>query len=220
MAAPWLSIGSRYVCKLCRAARATGSTPACSRQVEPRYGHDRSQAGPGVRIAGGRRERGRLLAEGRRQPVADRGATGAVPDQRAAEGSQPEPQALAGRPPPHVRRRVRPQPGWQVVPRLDPGEPRRPPLAGPLRRQDRSEERRVGKECRTRWSPYQEKKKRKENTAAVPRAMPLIAASGTASARRLQRLRACPRPRPRDMRPARGASPVRARQVLRATTRL
>src|SRR5947209_11375979 len=27
---------------------------------------------------------------------------------------------------------------------------------------DRSEERRVGKECRSRWSPYHEKKKKKE----------------------------------------------------------
>src|SRR6185436_18096819 len=33
MAVPWLSIGSRYVCKPCRDVRATGSTPACSRQV-------------------------------------------------------------------------------------------------------------------------------------------------------------------------------------------
>src|SRR5687768_18429009 len=28
----------------------------------------------------------------------------------------------------------------------------------------RSEERRVGKECRSRWSPYHEKKKKKRNT--------------------------------------------------------
>src|SRR5687768_18094921 len=28
---------------------------------------------------------------------------------------------------------------------------------------DRSEERRVGKECRSRWSPYHEKKKEKDN---------------------------------------------------------
>ena len=32
--------------------------------------------------------------------------------------------------------------------------------------ESRSEERRVGKECRSRWSPYQEKKK-KENTCAT-----------------------------------------------------
>src|SRR5689334_23687091 len=30
-------------------------------------------------------------------------------------------------------------------------------------RTDRSEERRVGKECRSRWSPYHEKKKKKEH---------------------------------------------------------
>ena len=29
---------------------------------------------------------------------------------------------------------------------------------------DRSEERRVGKECRSRWSPYHKKKKKKEDT--------------------------------------------------------
>ena len=68
--------------------------------------------------------------------VADRGAAGAVADQRAAEGSQPEPQARPRRAPPHVRRRVRPQPGRQVLSRLDPGEPRRPAAAGALRRQD------------------------------------------------------------------------------------
>ena len=30
--------------------------------------------------------------------------------------------------------------------------------------EERSEERRVGKECRSRWSPYQEKKKKKKNS--------------------------------------------------------
>src|SRR5687767_15219239 len=34
--------------------------------------------------------------------------------------------------------------------------------AGPRRALPRSEERRVGKECRSRWSPYHEKKTRKE----------------------------------------------------------
>src|SRR5438034_6431797 len=34
----------------------------------------------------------------------------------------------------------------------------RPPARGPLR--PRSEERRVGKECRSRWSPYHYKKKK------------------------------------------------------------
>src|SRR5438876_8436763 len=61
------------------------------------------------------------------------------------------------------RRLVREQPGGQ------------PPLvrsgAGigqPVRR-DRSEERRVGKECRSRWSPYHEKKKtlREQNRRRV-----------------------------------------------------
>ena len=35
-----------------------------------------------------------------------------------------------------MRRRVWPQPGRQVLPGLDPGQPRRPPAAGALRRQD------------------------------------------------------------------------------------
>src|SRR5438876_12183741 len=34
----------------------------------------------------------------------------------------------------------------------------------------RSEERRVGKECRSRWSPYHEKKKRKRITESITRA--------------------------------------------------
>src|SRR5437588_3979851 len=41
-----------------------------------------------------------------------------------------------------------------------------PHRADMLRGAERSEERRVGKECRSRWSPYHEKKKeRKENNA-------------------------------------------------------
>src|SRR5687767_15869853 len=49
----------------------------------------------------------------------------------------------------------------------------RPPVVMP--RTERSEERRVGKECRSRWSPYHEKKKGKatygdlEDVAAVLR---------------------------------------------------
>ena len=76
------------------------------------------------------------VAEGRRGRIADRGAAGAVADQRAAEGPQPEPQARPRRPPAHVRRRVRPEPGRQVLSRLDPGQPRRPADAGALRRQE------------------------------------------------------------------------------------
>src|SRR6266511_5604067 len=34
-------------------------------------------------------------------------------------------------------------------------------------RLDRSEERRVGKECRYRWSPYHEKKKKKKNKIEI-----------------------------------------------------
>src|SRR5436305_15311195 len=34
----------------------------------------------------------------------------------------------------------------------------------PGRAQERSEERRVGKECRSRWSPYHEKKKKKKKS--------------------------------------------------------
>src|SRR5205823_11996264 len=33
----------------------------------------------------------------------------------------------------------------------------------------RSEERRVGKECRTQWSPYHEKKKKRQTVHVVPR---------------------------------------------------
>src|SRR5438552_18914367 len=36
----------------------------------------------------------------------------------------------------------------------------------PGRRDGRSEERRVGKECRSRWSPYHEKKKTEEHLSA------------------------------------------------------
>src|SRR3712207_9029741 len=42
------------------------------------------------------------------------------------------------------------------------------PLSAPLQHQYRSEERRVGKECRSRWSPYHLKKK-------VPAAVPVAA---------------------------------------------
>src|SRR5437762_4389291 len=36
---------------------------------------------------------------------------------------------------------------------------------GPCSGRDRSEERRVGKECRSRWSPYHEKKKEERKAA-------------------------------------------------------
>src|SRR6266536_4674269 len=36
-------------------------------------------------------------------------------------------------------------------------------VAGSSTRWSRSEERRVGKECRSRWSPYHEKKKRRDS---------------------------------------------------------
>src|SRR5207245_4051853 len=44
----------------------------------------------------------------------------------------------------------------------DPGTFGRPPLRQIRRPTDRSEERRVGKECRARWSPYHQKKKKKK----------------------------------------------------------
>src|SRR5688572_33505478 len=43
-----------------------------------------------------------------------------------------------------------------------PPAPSRPTTATSAARSSRSEERRVGKECRSRWSPYHEKKKVKE----------------------------------------------------------
>src|SRR6266536_5361203 len=48
------------------------------------------------------------------------------------------------------------------APRQPPGEVALPLLPGPLAEQ-RSEERRVGKECRSRWSPYHSKKKQRND---------------------------------------------------------
>src|SRR6516164_1083704 len=64
---------------------------------------------------------------------------------------------------------------------------------------ERSEERRVGKECRSRWSPYHYKKKRLEGGAAVVRARPRRRArAGRGGARRrrapLRRRLGPPRP--------------------------
>src|SRR5580765_8677018 len=44
---------------------------------------------------------------------------------------------------------------------------------------DRSEERRVGKECRSRWSPYHSKKKRSRSTARRPTDAPMPTARCT-----------------------------------------
>src|SRR5690348_18040421 len=47
----------------------------------------------------------------------------------------------------------------RALPRLARAETQEPPPPKLLRDQDRSEERRVGKECRSRWSPDHEKKR-------------------------------------------------------------
>src|SRR5687768_17938477 len=46
---------------------------------------------------------------------------------------------------------------------------RPPPWSRRRRRASRSEERRVGKECRSRWSPYHEKKKEKGEGKKIER---------------------------------------------------
>src|SRR2546430_15035953 len=58
--------------------------------------------------------------------------------------------------------------GWRLPP-TGGSAPRRPalPNTGPEVRAVRSEERRVGKECRSRWSPYHLKKKKKESSEHV-----------------------------------------------------
>src|SRR2546425_12674441 len=54
-----------------------------------------------------------------------------------------------------VDRHVRvPHPSGEVVYDISGGEPHPAPVPGHADMVDRSEERRVGKECRSRWSPY------------------------------------------------------------------
>src|SRR5437764_6021453 len=55
------------------------------------------------------------------------------------------------------------EPGTGPRDELPPDRERAPRARSPGRRL-RSEERRVGKECRSRWSPYHEKKREKEKT--------------------------------------------------------
>src|SRR5438132_14376470 len=89
-------------------------------------------------------------------------------------------------PPTRVRSRGLGAPGWPSVPAdgwvaggwLDAGFPPRPSsparpriVAGVIANvaERRSEERRVGKECRSRWSAYQEKKKDGERVTRIKR---------------------------------------------------
>src|SRR5437660_2142206 len=52
--------------------------------------------------------------------------------------------------------------GRQIAGQAD-ARPGRGPHVGAVAARDRSEERRVGKECRSRWSPYHEKKKNRKH---------------------------------------------------------
>src|SRR5207253_8034925 len=62
----------------------------------------------------------------------------------------------------HQHARTRPLKHLQIVEVVADGHHLlvREPLLGRHRRQPRSEERRVGKECTSRWSPYHQKKKK------------------------------------------------------------
>ena len=82
---------------------------------------------------------------------------------RARRGAGPPGPAAADRRPrrgalgPVPRPDPAPRPGHRVRGAHRPGDPARPPGGDPRRRRrrlTRSEERRVGKECRSRWSPY------------------------------------------------------------------
>src|SRR5690606_40191269 len=59
-----------------------------------------------------------------------------------------------------------PPPPSSTPPPSSPGSPpaNTPPTSAPSSSTTRSEERRVGKECRSRWSPYHQKKRRRTTT--------------------------------------------------------